>query len=499
MLWLIILVISIFAWYVRPLMPIDETRYLAVAYEMFSSGDYLVPRLNGELYSHKPPLLFWMMNLGWEVFGLNNWWPRILGVIALFLNAHYLRKLSQLIFPEDIARAKNAQRIYLTMFFPLLFSSLVFFDLWLSFFVLLSHIAIFSYIRHQHFLQSALLLGLGIGLGILTKGPVVLLFIITPLLFRKKYSQISLLKLGFIGGAIGLFIALCWVIPAAISGGAEYSNAILWEQTAGRIASNEGGTVSGAEAHARPIWFFIVLLPLLTLPWSLKRSVYTKSHHPFLMAALLPVVLVFSIMSGKQPHYLLPLFPLLALMISDKTTGLNLKQSVKPAVACLCAFATGLLVYSNYGNLQDSFLSTASLENAAIFLLIATLIGLLIYYTRKNISYLWLAVSPLLVISIHLALGKSFKQQYDMQPLALQAREWQDAGFEVAYQGSYHGQLNFIGRLQRPIHEIADDKQFADFQQHYPDGKLIKILRPDEVSGDFPVLPHATRVAELHE
>ena len=151
MLWLTIIPLSILAWYVRPLLPIDETRYLSVAYDMFTSGNYLVPHLNGEIYSHKPPLLFWMMNLGWEIFGLNNWWPRMLGLIALFLNAHYLKKLSLLIWPEKKAVAINASQIFLTMFFPLVFSSLIFFDLWVSFFSLISLIAIFSFIRHRKF------------------------------------------------------------------------------------------------------------------------------------------------------------------------------------------------------------------------------------------------------------------------------------------------------------------------------------------------------------
>ena len=40
----------------RPLLPIDETRYLTVAWEMWLDGSYLVPHLNGEIYTHKPPL-----------------------------------------------------------------------------------------------------------------------------------------------------------------------------------------------------------------------------------------------------------------------------------------------------------------------------------------------------------------------------------------------------------------------------------------------------------
>lgn len=38
----------------RPLLPIDETRYLSVAWEMHLGGDFLVPHKNGAIYTDKP-------------------------------------------------------------------------------------------------------------------------------------------------------------------------------------------------------------------------------------------------------------------------------------------------------------------------------------------------------------------------------------------------------------------------------------------------------------
>src|ERR1700733_13781797 len=74
---LLILPVALFL----PALPIDETRYLAVAWEMRAHGDFLVPHLNGVTYSEKPPLLFWLINLGWFVLGLHAWAVR-LGVLA---------------------------------------------------------------------------------------------------------------------------------------------------------------------------------------------------------------------------------------------------------------------------------------------------------------------------------------------------------------------------------------------------------------------------------
>ena len=65
-----------------PALPIDETRYLAVAWEMHLHGNFLVPHLNGTPYSDKPPLLFWMINLGWLIAGLHVWVVRLGTLIA---------------------------------------------------------------------------------------------------------------------------------------------------------------------------------------------------------------------------------------------------------------------------------------------------------------------------------------------------------------------------------------------------------------------------------
>lgn len=46
-----------------PYIPVDETRYLSVAWEMRLNHSFVVPLLNGLPYSNKPPLLFWLINL----------------------------------------------------------------------------------------------------------------------------------------------------------------------------------------------------------------------------------------------------------------------------------------------------------------------------------------------------------------------------------------------------------------------------------------------------
>ena len=93
-------VFSVASIWLRPLWPVDETRYASVAWEMWLRGDFLVPYINGEPYSHKPPLLFWLIQLGWGLFGVNDWWPRLVAPLCALAAVPLLSRLGHLLWPQ---------------------------------------------------------------------------------------------------------------------------------------------------------------------------------------------------------------------------------------------------------------------------------------------------------------------------------------------------------------------------------------------------------------
>ena len=103
-----VLVLATLQLWLRPLMPVDETRYLSVAWEMWWRGDFLVPYLNGEPYSHKPPLLFWLMHGLWSLFGVSELAarliPLLLSVLALWMSAG----LADRLWPGQSGRVRHA-------------------------------------------------------------------------------------------------------------------------------------------------------------------------------------------------------------------------------------------------------------------------------------------------------------------------------------------------------------------------------------------------------
>src|SRR5262245_66660685 len=68
---------------------------------MWSRGDLVLPYLNGAPYTDKGPVLFWLMHVGWAVFGVNDWWPRLLPALFALSTVLLSRSLALTLWPDD--------------------------------------------------------------------------------------------------------------------------------------------------------------------------------------------------------------------------------------------------------------------------------------------------------------------------------------------------------------------------------------------------------------
>jgi 4-amino-4-deoxy-L-arabinose transferase-like glycosyltransferase len=59
----------------------DETLYASIAREMMDRGDWVVPMFNGHMFPEKPPLMFWLMIAGFELFGQNEFGARFCSAV----------------------------------------------------------------------------------------------------------------------------------------------------------------------------------------------------------------------------------------------------------------------------------------------------------------------------------------------------------------------------------------------------------------------------------
>ncbi len=75
----------------------DEALYAQTAREMFQGNNWIVPMFNGQVFAEKPPLMFWTMIAGFELFGNNEFGARffsaVFGLLTALLVFHFGRIL----------------------------------------------------------------------------------------------------------------------------------------------------------------------------------------------------------------------------------------------------------------------------------------------------------------------------------------------------------------------------------------------------------------------
>lgn len=464
----------------RPLIPIDETRYVSAAWEMWLRGDFLVPFKNGEPYSHKPPFLFWMFHLGWALFGVNDWWPRL--VLPLFSAGSLLLTclLARRLWPQRTGLGGQAALILGSTLLWIVFSTSVMFDVMLAFWVLIGMHGILAAADGKR--RGLVMLGIAIGFGVLTKGPVILLDLL-PVAVLARWWHPGLEWKRWLGGLLlavllGAAIGLAWALPAGMSGGAAYRNAIFWGQTADRMVDSF--------AHRRPFWWYLPLLPVLLFPWFVWPGFWKAlAHHRrvgldrgtrFCLAWMLPVFIAFSFISGKQPHYLVPLFPAFALLAARVLADQTVFRIGLPAL--LAALLGGALILA--GNGQIAALQSQVVELPPLWPgILLVLLALLAWMAGRRGAHPVLTLGVLGAVTmalVQLAASRSIDPLYDINPMALAIKEVQTQGRPVANAANYHAQYQFLGRLEAPLVELPG-AELRPWLATHPEGYVVMYLK----------------------
>ena len=309
------------------LLSADEPRYAAIGREMASSGDWITPRLWGEPWFEKPPLLYWMVALGFNAGLSEDLAPRL--PVAL-LSAGFI-----LLFFHQIRRefgqraALYASGILATSAGWLAYSHVAVTDIPLattfSAALLLSLPWVRSGGRRGLFLAGVLL-----GLAMLAKG-LVPLVLIAPLLWIAGRRWPNLLILA--GAALA--VALPWYVLCYLRNGDAFIDEFFWKHHFARFSTGE-------LQHVQPWWFYIPVLIGLVFPWTPMLALAPHAPQDNRRKLLLAVVafgfVFFSASTNKLPGYLLPLLPPLAAIL-----GVRLTEVARP-VALLGSSAALLLL-----------------------------------------------------------------------------------------------------------------------------------------------------------
>lgn len=417
----------------RPLLPIDETRYMTVSWEMYLHHNWFLPSLNFEPYHHKPPLLFWLINFFWDFFGVSRWAGALPSLCSAMAVVWLTMRLGRRLFPQERDIDQRAQLVLLGSFPFLIYGSLIMFDVMVCALVLGALHFMLEYAGGKKF-RHVFMLGMCLGFGVLAKGPVMYLYTVFPVLFAPLWMK-EKPEGGWRSWALGYLLAvlisalpvLVWLVPALSNADGNFAFWLLWNQTAGRITGNFSAS------HARPVYFYLPLLPVMFMPWIFLPGFTRKLRQEgkvlyaespairFLLYWTGPVFIAFSLISGKQPHYLVPLLP-------------------------------GVALFTAY-MLRDVPLTTL-----------------------RRVFY---ASCAIFVIG-HAVAVYTFFPSYDLRPLAAHMQDYKDK--EWAFVRNYHGELGFLARLEKPVTDLSDRSELpAWFKEHHDGYAVIRYKNASDV------------------
>lgn len=313
--------------WLRPLFVPDEGRYVSVALSMLHSGDWLVPKLDGLPFFHKPPLFYWITALSLDIFGTHEWAARAASFIAAMASAMTLFWFLN----QHASRRAAGLGVLLLATFPLFFDAAQFasMDMLVGSLIAITILLLAHVSQQLHSGKRAggvlILAYATAGLGMMTKGMIGFVLpgmVITFwLLWNRRFTHLYKL-ISLPGLAVFLAIVLPWFALMEIKFPGFLHYTFIYQQFDRYLDSDFN--------NPQPIYFYVMVLFGGLIPWaiglfwlasfpknrqlmSLKRSNHLLSLGVIWLGSIL---LFFSIPTSKLIGYILPTVPSLALLLA---------------------------------------------------------------------------------------------------------------------------------------------------------------------------------------
>jgi Dolichyl-phosphate-mannose-protein mannosyltransferase len=196
----------------------EEGRRILPAIKMLETGDYIVPQVGSNPYFRKPPLVNWLVAASFKIFGVQNEWtarlPSAFAVLAVAIAFVTVARASL-----GASGSTLAALIWLTNIGMIEKGRLIEIE---ALYVSLSGLAIIFWLSFWSQKKSSWLIWISasifLGLGLLTKGPTLLLFfygIALAVIWQTKNWRLLFHPGHFVALAIMLAICALWAIPFA--------------------------------------------------------------------------------------------------------------------------------------------------------------------------------------------------------------------------------------------------------------------------------------------
>jgi len=310
----------------------DESRFVQSTRQMIESGDYVDIRLQEEHRYKKPIGIYWLQSAAVLVSGEGAdapiWVYRSVSVLAATLSVLTAAWLGARMFggAAGLIAGFVLAGILMLGFEARIAKT----DATLLLTAIVAQAALAHlYLGHKqgtNARRAAWVFWAAQGAGILIKGPITplvsLLTVVALLVFDRDRAWLKRLRIGW-GLLLTFLIALPWLGLITWKSGAAF-----WQEAVGRDLLGKVG--SGQESHGFPPGYYFLLFSAFFFPFALPAvraglaALGRWRSDPrllFCLAWYLPFWIVIEVMPTKLPHYILPAYPALIMLMAGALSG----------------------------------------------------------------------------------------------------------------------------------------------------------------------------------
>ena len=305
------------------IMEIDAAQYATMARDMVRNGDFLQLHDRGRDYLDKPPLTFWMSMLSFKLFGVSTWAYKLPSVLFSLIAIWGTEKLCALLYNRRTAQFAGMILASSQAFF--LMNNDVKTDMYMIAPLMVATWLLVKASRGGNWIH-VVLGGIALGVGMLAKGPIVVIAagmaLAGDLALRRDWAQFLKWKWLLIIPAI-ILVTLPFDIGLYRQYGWRGVEFFYWTQSFGRV-TGESEWVNDATA-----FFFVHTFAWSFLPWTLLflGALFYRIKKIIQAGFIIPTVAEAVSISGftlvfaalcfsrfKLPHYIFITYPFAAIL-----------------------------------------------------------------------------------------------------------------------------------------------------------------------------------------
>jgi hypothetical protein len=364
----------------------DEGRNAEKAREILVLGDWLTPHENFLPVLDKPMAFYWVIAGAYKLFGVSEWSARLPSALAALGCLFLLYRFARIY--DGVWVARWGMLILLTSLEFFLLARVVILDMVLTFFVTLTLMSFYSAVQagdQRTRRWSCWLMYVALALGTLVKGlaglvvPGMIMFFY--LFLTRKWRLLRELHL-----STGAVIYLVLTVPWYAWAGAEnpgYLRYYLWEEHFNRFWTDEFKRSQGW-------YYYFLVLAVGFLPWTTVlpltiRRLWRKMDDKSLFLAVWAAIpfIFFSASHSKLPHYLLPVYPPLAILTAQTVVAVFSSAASAPrSLFSVWAVCAALLLYLALGAIAPDLVTwriRSGIEQSRLEIALGTLLVLMAY------------------------------------------------------------------------------------------------------------------------